>query len=53
MVFGRKDTYKPMPDEENPYPKSNDDKFTQVDSRKINFFPTKKKRFVKEESLAL
>ena len=56
MAFGRKkkDDYTQIGDEENPYQKKNDDKYSPVEGpKKFNMFPTKKKRFIREESLAL
>jgi hypothetical protein len=56
MTFRKKkDDYKQVVDEENPYSKKNDDKFTQAEApkQKFNLFPTKKKRFIREEALAL
>ena len=56
MAFKKKDDFKPL-DDENPYssiPASKDDKFAPVEPQKrFNLFPTKKKRFIREEALAL
>ena len=54
MAFGKKKDidYKPV-DEENPYVKKSDDKFQQMEPKKFNPFPTKPKRFLREEAIAL